>query len=127
LGLGSEVCGLEESSQHAHKRNHRVGVATIDRSKIGKPYILDYAKIGTGPTFVQRVISLILLTSDFSFDLMQGSVQPKEIRVLKAWGEAKTTTISRIAQKFLECRRCSPSEKRSLGVHRDRSIRKKWR
>ena len=97
-------------------------ILDIVNSYLGNPYTIDFAKIGGGRTFVQRLLPLIFLKSNFSLDLLKKARHREQIRILRIWAEGKSIPLSRISQKFLECRKCSDSEKKKIGLDHDLSI-----
>ncbi|MEM3697617.1 MAG: hypothetical protein QXQ94_08995 [Candidatus Bathyarchaeia archaeon] len=95
-------------------------IVNFINSKIGRPYVLSYEKIGKETSFANTVLPLIFLRSDFS------------AKIAEKCGDEKITVILRscikgsghlfyIAKKFLECRNCSPTERRKLGLDYDLS------
>ena len=90
-------------------------------SHLGIPYKVDFAKIGRGRTFVQTLLPLIFLKTQFPFNLLKNTRHGKSIRILKMWAEEASGSLSRTCQKFLECRECSDSEKSKLGLDHDLS------
>ena len=91
-------------------------------SNYGDPYVIDYGKIGSLTTFAQSLIPLIFLHSEFSTDLIKRDNKSKPAKIIARWLHGKTSAISILCQKFLECRECSSKELRKLEVNNDLSI-----
>jgi len=91
------------------------------RSRLGKPYCVDFAQIGPRITFAQTLFALIFLRSLFPLDLIKSRKTGTEENILRIFIEKKEDPSSRIAQRFLECRRLTVNERRRLGVDHDLS------
>ena len=96
-------------------------ILKIVNSYLGKPYTIDFARIGIGTTLAQKLLPLIFLKSEFSLDLLKKGRRRKPIRIFRIWAEETSSALFRISQKFLECRKCSDSERKKLGLDHDLS------
>lgn len=87
---------------------------------MGNPYTVNFEKIKEGMTFAQNILPLVYLKSNFSLDLVKKVKQGQILKVLKTCIKG-SGDLFRISQKFLECRKCSDSEKKKLGLKYDLS------
>ncbi len=117
--LGNKVCFVidtEADDSYTFEDN----IKELVNSNLGVPYILTLKKIKGGISFARGVLSLIFLRSNFSSDLLNRGENGKVTKILKHCIEG-SGNLFRISKKFLECKKCTDSEKKKLGVKYDLS------
>jgi hypothetical protein len=89
-------------------------------SKIGKPYVLNFEKIGKETSFAKTILPIIFLRSDFSAKIAEECGNDKIAVILKSCVKGSGSLFP-IAKKFLECKSCSPLERSKIGLKYDLS------
>lgn len=96
-------------------------ILTEVRARLGEPFIVDFAEVGSGVTLVQDLLAMVFLKSEFPVALLSTKKKGTQIEIFRIFYEKTDQSLLETVQRFLECKRLNDHQKRKLNIDSDLS------